>query len=225
MNERDWLTCGDPARMLAFLRDRATERKLRLFAIHTGRRWEAQTPRLQNRPEFRLALDLADQLAEGGTVAESEVVQVRRALEASIHMWGGGVTHLAGINAGTHLISTPVRHEVALTVSLAWCRLAAHPTSRPTNADIESLRQARLLQELFGNPFQPSACDELWLTTDVLAIAKGIYQDRAFDRMPILADALQDAGCSTEVVLNHCRAERHEHVRGCWVIDMLLGKI
>ena len=62
-----------------------------------------------------------------------------------------------------------------------------------------------------------------WLTSDVLLLARGIYDDKAFDRMPILADALQDAGCTNEDVLNHCRGDG-PHVRGCWVVDMLLGK-
>jgi hypothetical protein len=83
--------------------------------------------------------------------------------------------------------------------------------------------EAVLAREIFGNPFRPLACDPAWLTTDVLALARGIYDERAFDRMPILADALQDAGCTNDDVLNHCRAEA-VHVRGCWVVDLLLGK-
>jgi hypothetical protein len=62
-----------------------------------------------------------------------------------------------------------------------------------------------------------------WLTSTVLALANGIYQEKAFDRMPILADALQDAGCDNEDILNHCR-QPGEHVKGCFVVDLLLGK-
>ena len=80
-----------------------------------------------------------------------------------------------------------------------------------------------LLREIFGNPFRPVAREPSWLTTDVLAIARGIYDERAFDRMPILADALQDAGCDNEDVLNHCRDAKQLHVRGCWVLDLVLG--
>jgi len=57
-----------------------------------------------------------------------------------------------------------------------------------------------------------------------VALARGIYDDRAFDRMPILADALQDAGCVNEDVLNHCRDAQQTHIRGCWVVDLVLGK-
>ncbi len=80
------------------------------------------------------------------------------------------------------------------------------------------------IRDIFGNPFRPVACDPEWLTSDVLALARGIYDDRAFDRMPILADALQDAGCDNDEVLNHCRDPNQIHVRGCWVVDLLLGK-
>ncbi|MCE9566168.1 MAG: DUF6331 family protein [Planctomycetes bacterium] len=62
-----------------------------------------------------------------------------------------------------------------------------------------------------------------WLTSTVTQLTQGIYDDRAFDRLPILADALQDAGCDNADVLNHCR-ENGPHARGCWVVDMVLGK-
>ncbi|WP_439625559.1 hypothetical protein [Gemmata sp.] len=65
--------------------------------------------------------------------------------------------------------------------------------------------------------------DAAWLTSDVLALATGIYEKRAFDLMPILADALQDAGCNSDDILNHCRGPG-PHVRGCWVVDSVLGK-
>ncbi|MCE9568122.1 MAG: hypothetical protein K8U57_39470 [Planctomycetes bacterium] len=87
----------------------------------------------------------------------------------------------------------------------------------------EAAAQAALCRDIFGNPFRPVVADPAWLTTTVVALATGIYTDRAFDRMPILADALQDAGCDTPAVLNHCRAD-NIHVRGCWVVDLILGK-
>ncbi len=80
-----------------------------------------------------------------------------------------------------------------------------------------------ILRDIFGNPFRPIIRNPSWLTSTVLALANGIYNEKAFDRMPILGDALQDAGCDNEDVLNHCR-EPGEHVRGCWVIDLLLSK-
>jgi hypothetical protein len=62
-----------------------------------------------------------------------------------------------------------------------------------------------------------------WRTSDVVGLARGIDADRAFDRLPLLADALMDAGCADEQVLAHCREPR-EHVRGCWVVEFALGR-
>jgi hypothetical protein len=93
------------------------------------------------------------------------------------------------------------------------------------DASIESERSihANLLRDIFGNPFRPVALDPRWLTTSVLDLARIIYDERAFERMPILADALMDAGCDNDDILNHCRGAG-PHVRGCWVVDLLLGK-
>jgi hypothetical protein len=82
---------------------------------------------------------------------------------------------------------------------------------------------ALVVRELVGNPFRPFSLNPSWLTPTVLALATGIYEERAFDSMPILADALQDAGCDNEEVLNHCR-QPEKHGRGCWCVDLLLGK-
>jgi hypothetical protein len=81
-----------------------------------------------------------------------------------------------------------------------------------------------LLREIIGNPFRPVTLDPAWLTSTVVALARGIYDERAFDRMPILADALQDAGCDSDDLLTHCRDPHQDHVRGCWVVDLVLGK-
>jgi hypothetical protein len=93
----------------------------------------------------------------------------------------------------------------------------------PNDPEEDGNYQASSLRCIFGNPFRPVTFDLSWLTSTVVALATGIYQDRAFDRMPILADALQDAGCENEDILNHCRGEG-VHVRGCWLVDLILGK-
>jgi hypothetical protein len=89
----------------------------------------------------------------------------------------------------------------------------------------ERAAQARLLHDIFGPlPFREVAVTPEWLTADVIALARGVYDSKAFDRMPVLADALQDAGCDHAELLAHCRAAGWEHVRGCWVLDLLLGR-
>jgi hypothetical protein len=83
-----------------------------------------------------------------------------------------------------------------------------------------------LLRDVIGNPFHPVVGDLTWWAWNggtVPMIAQAIYDEQAFDRMPVLADALEDAGCANAEILRHCR-EPGEHVRGCWVVDLLLGK-
>ena len=87
----------------------------------------------------------------------------------------------------------------------------------------ERAAQTHLVRDVFGNPFRPDRLNPSWITATVANLAESIYQDEGFDRMPILADALEDAGCTAADVLDHCRGPG-PHVRGCWVIDRLLGK-
>ncbi|MBN9519490.1 hypothetical protein J0H58_13365 [bacterium] len=85
------------------------------------------------------------------------------------------------------------------------------------------MQQVALVRDIFGNPFQPVTFEPSWRTTAVDGLATGIYEEKAFDRLPVLADALEDAGCSDGDILDHCRSQG-EHVRGCWVVDLILGK-
>jgi hypothetical protein len=82
---------------------------------------------------------------------------------------------------------------------------------------------AGLLREVCGNPFRPITIDPSWRTPSVVALAQRAYEDRAFESLPVLADALEEAGCDHPDLLGHCR-QPGEHVRGCWPVDMLLGK-
>lgn len=79
-----------------------------------------------------------------------------------------------------------------------------------------------MLLDIFGNPFRPVTFDPACLTTAV-KLAQAIYDDRAFDRLPLLAEALEEEGCVNAEVLEHLRAPG-VHVRGCWAVDLLLGK-
>ncbi|VTR93434.1 Uncharacterized protein (Fragment) OS=uncultured bacterium PE=4 SV=1 [Gemmata massiliana] len=83
--------------------------------------------------------------------------------------------------------------------------------------------QVALLRDIFGNPFHPTPFSPEWRTATAVALASQMYESRDFGAMPILADALQDAGCDNTDVLNHCR-EPGVHVRGCWVVDLVLDK-
>ncbi len=90
----------------------------------------------------------------------------------------------------------------------------------------EERAQCGLVRDIFGNPFRPVALDPAWLAWNdgtVPKLAQAIYDERAFDRLPLLADALEDAGCTDAEILAHCRGPG-PHVRGCWVVDLLLEK-
>ena len=83
--------------------------------------------------------------------------------------------------------------------------------------------RAQLLRCVVGKPFRPAPAPPGWRTATVLDLARGIYDGRAIERLPILADALMDCGCEDEAFLSHCRAAG-PHGRGCWVVDLLLGR-
>jgi hypothetical protein len=87
----------------------------------------------------------------------------------------------------------------------------------------ELTHQCEMIRCVAGNPFRPVTFAPSWRSETAVALASGIYAERAFDRLPILADALEEAGCDNGDVLTHCRGPG-PHVRGCWVIDLVLGK-
>ncbi|HEX5271212.1 MAG TPA: hypothetical protein VFW33_12015, partial [Gemmataceae bacterium] len=127
------------------------------------------------------------------------------------------------------LTSVDKPHEVAeLSAEQSQAFAAAFAGDADTAWSTERLQQTHLLRDVFGPlPFREVTVDIAWLTWNtgtVRKIAEGIYEERAFDRMAILHDALLDAGCDNEDMLAHCRSSAGPHVRGCWVIDLILGK-
>jgi hypothetical protein len=95
------------------------------------------------------------------------------------------------------------------------------PLEKPTRQ-----QKLYLVREMWGNPFRPVEVDPLWLTWNdgtISRLARSIDEQRTFDTLPILGDALEEAGCADPAVLEHCRASQ-AHVRGCWVVDLLLGR-
>jgi hypothetical protein len=112
-----------------------------------------------------------------------------------------------------------------------WSISISDPSAAATlaarNKRLLSLQwKAQILREIVGNPFRSVRVDPAWLTwhdTTIPRLARTIYDDRAFDRMPILADVLEEAGCTDAAILNHCRLPE-EHYRGCWVVDSIIGK-
>jgi len=89
----------------------------------------------------------------------------------------------------------------------------------------EEPAQAHLLRDIFGNPFRPVAFDHRWRSESAVSLARTAYETRNFTLLPILADALEEAGCDHLDVLTHCRDPNGIHVRGCWVVDWVLRKV
>ena len=93
-----------------------------------------------------------------------------------------------------------------------------------SEVDTQRCVYASLIRDIYGNPFRSIDFDPEWLTETSVGLAQTMYDARNFHAMPILADALQDAGCEDAAILDHCRDENNLHVRGCWVVDLVLNK-
>jgi hypothetical protein len=215
MTEAEWLSGADPQAMLEFLDGKTTPRKLRLFACACCR--QAQVWRHLTAQESRRTVEASEQFAD--ELIPSEQLTAASLLAPQGHRTGG--------------ISRPVRlslHDQALRAAVVTARTdaweAASETLRMTGNLLGSV-QATLLLESFGNlPFHPFPLDPAvlrWHDATVPKLARAIYDEQAFYRMPILADALQDAGCDHEPTLSHLSGPG-PHVPGCWCLDLLLDR-
>jgi hypothetical protein len=228
MTASDWLGCTDPEEMLKFLRGKASDRKLRLFAVACCRRiWH-----LLEDERSRRAVEIAEQVADGMLPHDALRSAQRDAWEAV--PCASGDSHVSAARAAgraaepeAYLAGRYTRNEfVELGGEIAEERRSVGPVGEQAywrgRADGER-RLAWLLRCIFGNPFRPTTTDPAWLNSNLLDLAQTIYEERAFHRMPELADTLEEAGCHDTDILDHCRGPG-PHVRGCWLIDAILGK-
>jgi len=217
MTEEEWLACDLPGKMVYYSKSRISDRKRTLLQVACLRRIEAFLPG----PISKGAATILEQSLDGSVPEEKLATMRADALEEALAFPNPHGKQLPEAFAGTAVYysdDTELLMERCAETT-AWAK-AGMPDAISAP---EEIAQCLLIRDIFGNPFRPAAVDPSWLTSDVLALATGIYQDRAYDRMPILADALQDAGCDIDDVLNHCRSEG-PHVRGCWVVDLLTGR-
>jgi hypothetical protein len=115
-------------------------------------------------------------------------------------------------------------HQQGATIAAAWLE-ARQACESPDDVHEDRRRHCEWLRDLFGNPFQPRRLDAAWLRWNdgaVRKMAHAIYDEDRFADLPILADALEEAGCDDFLLIHHCRGS--EHVRGCWAVDLLLGR-
>jgi hypothetical protein len=221
VDEQQWLSDADPTRMVAWLRQegKLSERKARLFAVACCR---AVAACLTDR-YARRALLVAERYADA-EVSRKKLGfargDARRA--AQVRYRGGEETAEGAAMWAVVAVCEPEVERVLRAVAwAAWCG-----PFRPGNPDMAKCleEQADMLRDVVGNPFRAASADLRWLTTTVVDLAKVIYHEREFDRLPILADALMDAGCDDEAFLGHCREHGKVHVKGCWLVDLVLGK-
>jgi hypothetical protein len=257
MTEQEWLTAVDPEPMLAFLRGRATDRKLRLFGWECLRcTWpllDAEWERMVNNPWWRrmrfsrveiewakthadlvrkgveLAEEVADGLADRSelealfTSPQAQSWDIHAANEPSLAE--DCFTGYTGADAAqmAKACAYRARYVAKYNSPASYPFFARFRCESPVDYDREQAAQCDRLRDVVGNPFRPVTFAPEWRTDTVLSLVRQMYESCDFGVLPILADALQDAGCNNEDILGHCRGPG-PHVRGCWVVDLVLGK-
>lgn len=227
VTEAEWLQCTDPTLMLKFHQGNASDRKLRLFAVACCRRiWD-----LLDDERSRLAVETSAKYVEG-LVGPGELYRSHlRAQQVEEEFW-------PRIQEGTDNIpNSPAQEAAASTAAdpLQAFRVASLTSTARVWAGrmvLEEMQAAKerengslchLLRDLFGNPLRPAALNHKEWAAEAVALAETIYDHCSFERLLELAQVLQATGCTNSDILSHCRSSG-EHVRGCWVIDLLLGK-
>jgi hypothetical protein len=205
MSEDEWLRSNDPAAMMRFLwtTGKLSERKGRLFAVACCHRVCHNINQ-----KGRRAVDAAERFAddESGNI---ELMDARHV--ASSPRYAGDVAALSS----THPYGGDAACESSYNASLAAGSLEQQRTERSF--------QVALARCIVGNPFLPISIEASLLTDRVMKLAGAIYDERAFDRLPILADLLEENGCREALLLEHLRGPG-PHCRGCWALDAVLGK-
>lgn len=213
MTEAEWQSCPYAISMLEHLPQPASVRKLRLLVCACCRH-----PAIWRLLQIHRGVDLV-------VVTERylDSLATRAELEAAAQRAPQG-----RVTGGAGLSMRPVR----LSLSSQAQRVALHLANENAyeasygaiqdGTDLMGSSAADLIRDIFGNPFYPPAFDPTWRTPEVIALAYSIYDDPSTALWPSLATALENAGCQDVRMLTHCRGG--QHVRGCWVIDLLLDK-
>jgi hypothetical protein len=233
MNEASWLACASPGPMLMWVRAAASARKLRLFACACCRR----IGHLLIDPRAQSALATAERFADG-LAGDGERSAARRAAqEASqtravtpwptVPKWQRRAASAVYYAAAADAWEAADQARDLATEALLWRAGGYDAPQWQEVGKAERLAQADLVRDLLGPlPFRPVSVNPAWLAWDggtVTKLAAAAYEGRAFDGLPILADALEEAGCADESLLAHLRGPG-PHARGCWAVDLLLGQ-
>jgi hypothetical protein len=238
MTEQEWLGCSDPTLMLDFLRSEASDRKLRLLAVACCHRiWSLLPVACQN---FN---DVLERYADGlVTTAEYQValgLADAQALDADRDSPDTLTYATASVGVSNPPTVPSVSSCMDTAASAVACALAenAADSEYDTTHDAawmqERYEQVRLVLDIFGNPFRSITLDPAvlaWNDAKVVRLAQAAYEERHLpegtldnSRLAVLADALEEAGWTSEEILGHLRGPGR-HVRGCWPVDLCLGK-
>lgn len=248
MTEDLWLAGTDTQSMLECIRYNTSRRKLRLlqlaifhlapFDVEThDTMWEmAKRYKWFRQTVNRYSLSAAGQLLETGNQITLSCHEAVTIVEEALDTQGLDTRFAEATDAGfsaryeaeQDMCGTRLGFRIACYIEEITAKAYPFINAIPFLHDIPHSERflgtvSRLAREIFRNPFCPFPRDASWFSPTAVAIAQGIYDDKAFDRLPILADALQDAGCENDDILNHLRSDG-PHVKGCWALDLVLGK-
>jgi hypothetical protein len=222
MTEQEWLECDRPHLILKHIRRRTSDRKLRLYVCNWYRLFFA------NLDEVCITVVETTERFADGLASRKEFLEARRKLYRTIPPVSPNA------DSGFHdQVARDLLDTMLLKHLPGWEQQQAVGTSHTcSSAELSRISlhqkhlancQLNMLHCIFGNPFRPVVLNPDWLTTTVKTLAATFYDERQFDKMPFLGDALEDAGCNNQVILKHCRVGG-EHVRGCFVLDLVLGR-
>ena len=214
MMEAEWLASRDTLLLLRAVEPDITARKLRLFMVACC--WSGW--RHYGIPAVVKLIETAERYAEDQTPGAGRAASQNRQVQG--WFWGIPVEQL---------LCPQGQERSAIRAFLSALQNSSPPNFGDAARVVEWVGEQRatraaLFRDVVGNPFQRVELSPDWLTSTVIQIASGMYDSRDFSAMPILADALQDAGCGNDDILTHCRDSQQFHVRGCWVVDLVLGK-
>jgi hypothetical protein len=213
MTEAEWRDADDPQAMWDFAADIVSDRKARLLVVALCRSLWPLLPH----PLSRAAVEVAERFADGEA---SEDERVEACLAANrvevVNASPQGPEYVEAIQAVVHAAMMSHHLYIGFGAALSALRVGVNEAAQRTAADV--------IRDVFGSPFRTPLLRPAWRTDTALSLARVMYETRDFAAMPILADALQDAGSEHADILDHCRDPKGVHVRGCWVVDLVLGK-
>jgi hypothetical protein len=243
MNEDEWFSEVYFTRHLDFVEDRLSARKTRLLAAAFCR----EVLPLFNDQRHRDAVDAAEDFADGKRSPQeleehrkefreeatrtyerykkSSEAQSEEALKwflSSELAWAISYTTTAYTPLPLQKVGQAVVEITTRTRTGESSVVRTNDVITATLNEPDQLGFRALVHDVVGNPFRPIEFLVGWRSGNTIALARGMYDSRDFSAMPILADALEDAGCDNATILEHCRGDT-KHVRGCWVVDQVLG--